>query len=86
MDQYIDTRWWDIRPWMRYGACAGTDYPDLWFPERAGRVDPRVKAAKAICLDCAVRAECLDYALERGEVGIWGMTTDGERRQLRQAS
>ncbi len=43
--------------------------PELWFAEAPADVE----AAKALCLDCPVRALCLDGALERGEPwGVWG--------------
>jgi hypothetical protein len=33
---------------------------------------------------CSVRVECLTYALEHNETwGLWGSTSDVERRQLR---
>ena len=49
-------------------ACWGAD-PDLFFPLPGQSMDP----AKAICVTCAVRAECLALARARGErFGIWG--------------
>lgn len=43
--------------------------PELWFAESP--VD--VELAKALCLDCPVRAMCLDHALDRREPwGVWG--------------
>jgi len=43
--------------------------PELWFAESPSDVE----FAKALCLDCPVRAMCLDGALERREPwGVWG--------------
>jgi WhiB family redox-sensing transcriptional regulator len=43
--------------------------PELWFAESPQDVE----FAKALCLDCPVRAMCLDGALERREPwGVWG--------------
>jgi WhiB family redox-sensing transcriptional regulator len=43
--------------------------PELWFAESPNDVE----SAKALCLDCPVRALCLDGALERREPwGVWG--------------
>ena len=64
--------------WMRDALCA--EHPKLdWF---AGRADAQA-AAKAVCAACLVRAECLDHALEAGEVGVWGGTDERERRVMR---
>lgn len=43
--------------------------PDLWFAESP--VD--LERAKALCLECPIRRECLAAALDRGEPwGVWG--------------
>ena len=43
--------------------------PELFFAE----TPQDVEIAKALCLDCPVRAECLSGALERREPwGVWG--------------
>lgn len=61
--------------WMRHAACVETDVD--FFRESA----KRVRAAKAICVGCPVRGECLDYALEHEiAFGIWGGTVPRERR------
>ena len=64
--------------WWLSAACAQTD-PELFFPDKGDR--PR--EAKKVCTRCAVRAECLDYALAQDRVyGVWGGTTERERRRL----
>ncbi len=65
--------------WRLHKACANAP-TILFFPERGGDVLP----AKAICATCTVRDDCLRYALEdRDTVGIWGGTSDQERRAIR---
>lgn len=63
---------------------------DLFFAASQGREHPGKRAALAICGTCVVRDECLDYALAAPghfpEVGIWGGTTDEQRKQLRRKS
>lgn len=60
--------------------------PDTFFPED-GNGDPefyalQVRTAKAICQDCPLKIQCLDYAVSAGMQGIWGGTTEKERRLL----
>jgi WhiB family transcriptional regulator, redox-sensing transcriptional regulator len=66
--------------WMLHGACQRVD-PELFFPI-AGTAR-QVEAAKAVCAACAVRASCLSYALAAKPEGIWGGTTEEERRAAR---
>jgi WhiB family transcriptional regulator, redox-sensing transcriptional regulator len=43
--------------------------PDLWFAEHPSDLEQ----AKALCVDCPIRRECLAAALEREEPwGVWG--------------
>ncbi len=65
--------------WQDQALCAQTD-PEAFFPEKGGST----REAKRICQACAVRDECLEYALEHDErFGIWGGLSDRERRRLR---
>lgn len=66
------------QPWMLSGLCGQSD-PDAWFPDKGGNV----WAAKRICARCPVLAECLAYAVEHHELGVWGGTSERERRKLR---
>lgn len=66
------------RPWASYGSCRGAD-PNLFFSAEANEV----AAAVTICRGCPVSAECLEWALEtRVRYGIWGGTTERERRRM----
>jgi WhiB family transcriptional regulator, redox-sensing transcriptional regulator len=73
--------------WRNDAACLGVD-PDLFFPiGTAGPALDQIDEAKRICRACPVRERCLAWALERGAAtGIWGGTTDDERRALRRAA
>ena len=65
--------------WQTDALCAQTD-PEAFFPEKGGST----REAKRICKACAVRDECLEYALEHDErFGIWGGLSDRERRRLK---
>lgn len=66
--------------WQQTAACAGVD-PRLFFPATPGQ--PVNREAKRVCSICPVRQECLDYALDNDERGIWAGTSERERRALR---
>lgn len=66
------------RPWERDAACRGMDQ-SLFFPGP----DDDPSEALAVCAGCPVRDECLEWALfARERFGIWGGTTEQERRRL----
>ncbi len=63
--------------WTTDAACRGSD-PDTLFVQGAAQ-----NRAKAVCLGCSVRTECLADALDnRVEFGVWGGMTERERRAL----
>ncbi len=65
--------------WQAKARCAEVD-PDIFFPERGGSS----KRAREVCARCEVRLQCLEYALNNKEqFGIWGGTSERERRRLR---
>ena len=69
--------------WRFAGACRSAD-PDLFFPVPGSREDNQTARAKAICAGCAVRRECLEFALSHDQIyGIWGGTTIEDRRRVR---
>lgn len=73
-----------LTDWRETARCKEMD-PDLFFP--VGTTGPallQIEAAKAVCRQCDVREECLGYALDSNqEYGIWGATTEEERRYMR---
>ena len=67
--------------WMRCGACVGASR-DTFFSGRGA--NEQIRQARAICVSCPVREECLNYALEHGiQHGVWGGTSERERRRMR---
>jgi WhiB family redox-sensing transcriptional regulator len=63
--------------WTAASACKNAD-PDELFVTGAAQ-----NRAKAVCLGCPVRTECLSDALDnRVEFGVWGGMTERERRAL----
>ena len=73
--------YFDNPAWMDDAACASVG-GDFWYPEVSK--NGAINAAIRICQQCPVKAECLDYALDRNErIGIWGGTTVNERKAMR---
>ena len=74
-----------MRPgdWWQRAACRSTE-ADLFFPVSAkGRSQLDVARAKAVCVGCPVRTQCLHYALAAQQLhGIWGGLTEEERQHL----
>lgn len=66
----------NIEDWTLKARCRGMQ--DKLFPEGADQ-----KRARAVCMGCQVRCQCLAEALDnRIEWGVWGGMTERERRQL----
>ena len=63
--------------WVARSACRNADTDKLFV---TGAAQNR---AKAVCMGCPVRTECLSDALDnRVEFGVWGGMTERERRAL----
>ena len=75
---------YDRGDWRSRGACLTAD-PDLFFPlSSVGPSVAQITRAKRVCGRCPVRSECLEFALATCQVhGIWGGTSEDERRRLR---
>jgi WhiB family transcriptional regulator, redox-sensing transcriptional regulator len=72
--------------WVHRARCKDED-PELFFPVgTTGPAAAQIEAAKAVCMQCEVRAECLEWALATGQdAGVWGGMSEEERRALRRA-
>ena len=73
--------------WRAAGACRSAD-PEWFFPIGTGAAVTAAQVGKAlrICAGCGVRQQCLDFAVQNGEVhGVWGGTTPEERVRARRA-
>jgi len=77
-----------------YLPCTKAD-PEVFFPELPDKptseitnddrktYQTQVSNALAICNSCEYTVECLKYALENKLQGIWGATTDEDRKRIR---
>ncbi|HUY64288.1 MAG TPA: WhiB family transcriptional regulator [Acidimicrobiales bacterium] len=63
---------------MERGRCRDMD-PAVFFPNDG----IGVQEARRICAECPVQAACLEYALDnRVDHGVWGGTSERERRRI----
>ena len=64
--------------WMTEGKCR--ELPaKIFFPSDGAGVE----VARRICVDCRVRATCLEYTLTEGvEHGVWGGSSERERNRI----
>ena len=74
----------DPDDWRDVALCRDTD-PDLFFPVgTTGPAIEQIENAKAVCRQCEAQTPCLEYALASNQdSGVWGGTSEEERRQLR---
>ena len=77
---------YDSTSWRELAACRDYD-PELFFPiGKAGLGRAEVQQAKAVCAECPVREQCLEFALKTGQdFGVWGGCDEDERRLLRRS-
>ena len=72
--------------WRLTASCRDTD-PDLFFP--VGTTGPAIEQidnAKAVCGTCDAKTPCLEFAMMTNQdSGVWGGTSEEERRKLRRA-
>lgn len=52
---------------------------DAFFPEKGEHSSD----AKRICRECPLLDPCRDYAIDNPQYGVWGATTERERRGLK---
>ena len=75
---------WDADDWRDRASCRSVD-PDLFFPVgTTGGALVQIENAKAVCRACDALDACLEFALQTNqESGVWGGTSEEERRKLR---
>ncbi len=68
----------DLLAWKALGECVDQE-TIVFFPKNI----KGVRAAKAICNECVVKEDCLEFAIDnREDFGIWGGTSERERRKI----
>jgi WhiB family transcriptional regulator, redox-sensing transcriptional regulator len=75
--------------WQYDAACLGVvarTGEDPFFHNDevpSGKHPSRVRKAKTFCARCKVKQQCLNFALENDCLGVWGGTTDRERKKMK---
>jgi WhiB family redox-sensing transcriptional regulator len=64
--------------WRALAACRGMS-TSVFFPPK-GKYSPEAHAA---CRGCAVRPECMTEAIHSALEGVWGGTTEQQRRSVK---
>ena len=70
----------------KVGSVPCSSYPELFFYEPYQGLTPAeaIEAAKSLCAECPIRAQCLQVAVETKQpLGVWGGLTPEERKALR---
>ena len=67
--------------WLERRRCRDMDSAIFFPSDGVG-----VQAARRICVECPVKAACLEHALaQRIDHGVWGGTSERERRRILRA-
>ena len=65
---------------IEQAACKDVD-PDLFFPDGKNKREQEHKA-KQVCASCPIVTDCLQFAIDNDQIGIWGGTTDEDRKYI----
>lgn len=70
--------------WLEGARCIGEE-PDLFFPVGTSLdAQTQIDRAKAVCGECRVRDDCLEWALKTcQDAGVWGGLDEEQRREIR---
>ena len=69
--------------WLSQANCKNADIHDFFILRGDHHQREKRNRAYGICRACPVKMQCLDYAIVNGETGIWGGTTERERRWMK---
>lgn len=75
---------WNEMDWREDAVCRDLN-PELFFPIGVtGQAVDQIEIAKMYCSSCPSKDQCLEFAVTTNqEYGVWGGTTEDERRVLR---
>ena len=64
--------------WLQAGHCLDLNLNDF-YPLPASYPNNISQAVKAVCANCPVKTDCLEYAIANRYPGIWGGTSNRQR-------
>lgn len=72
----------DRQAWRKAGNCSGLTYKEIDAIFFLGRGGSPKKAKQEYCATCPVKQRCFEYAVVHNLDGIWGGSTEKERRRI----
>lgn len=81
----------DYPDFSEHGETPCSSAPDIFFPsekvaewsvKKTGSFYTNEYEAKLLCNSCPYKEACLEFALKNPQAGIWGGTTERERKRL----
>lgn len=71
--------------WRDQAVCAAPEHANaMFFPGRGD--SENLKAARRVCATCPVTEECLEFALLTNAEGVWGGTSEKQRRTIKRTT
>jgi hypothetical protein len=66
---------------------SGSKYEEelILYKQKVKDYPKEINSAKQICSECQFIQPCLEYALTADVYGVWGGTTEKERKEIRRA-
>ena len=80
-DDPVNSDEWSWR-WQAQCRSMDTQFFFTYDGEPRGARLRRERAAKHVCAQCPVQRDCRSHAIAVGEHGVWGGTTENDRRRL----
>jgi len=65
------------------GACVGKTHLFFHQAHKTRAILAKEQEAIFICQPCPIREQCLEWALYHEQYGIWGGTTEWQRKVMR---
>jgi len=70
--------------WMENGSCIYANSELFFTVGSSMKAIKKANEAKAVCNECFVKVDCLEYAVRTNQdSGVWGGATEEERKSIR---